>query len=133
VGVAKNGEITPTKGDHFLDSVLENSNSASSLLQTPPRHRPTPPTSPSREIRNSYLLPELSLSSLLDFGESPSKGGSSSSGLAGSSAAAVMANLNEDSTQSTGSEVDRQLLSMMNESSVDFSARFAELASHVLD
>ena len=39
---------------------------------------------------------------------------------------------NEDSVQSNGSEVDRQLLSMMSESSVDFTSKFAKLASAVV-
>lgn len=39
---------------------------------------------------------------------------------------------NEDSVQSTGSEVDRQLLSMMTENSVDFTSKFAKLASAVV-
>lgn len=107
---------TPTKSDHFLDSVLENSNS--SMLQTPPRHRPTPPSSPSRAVHDSWL-PELSLSSLL---ESPIKNGPHNGNPA---------TINEDSIQSVGSEVDRQILLMMTESSVDFTNKFAKLASHV--
>ncbi|TRY67860.1 hypothetical protein TCAL_16930 [Tigriopus californicus] len=107
---------TPTKSDHFLDSVLENSNS--SVLQTPPRHRPTPPSSPSRAVHDSWL-PELSLSSLL---ESPIKNGSQNT---------HPATINEDSIQSVGSEVDRQILLMMTENSVDFTNKFAKLASHV--
>ena len=39
---------------------------------------------------------------------------------------------NEDSVQSNGSEVDRQLLSMMSENSVDFTSKFAKLASAVV-
>ena len=39
--------------------------------------------------------------------------------------------MNEDSQQSTGSEVDRQLLSMMTENSVDFTSKFEKLASAV--
>ena len=37
------------------------------------------------------------------------------------------------SSHSTGSEVDRNILSLMNESSVDFVSKFAKLASHVAD
>ena len=36
-----------------------------------------------------------------------------------------------NSSHSTGSEVDRNILSLMNESSVDFVSKFAKLASHV--
>ena len=39
---------------------------------------------------------------------------------------------NEDSVQSNGAEVDRQLLSMMSENSVDFTSKFAKLASAVV-
>ncbi len=38
---------------------------------------------------------------------------------------------NEDSVQSNGSEVDRQLFNMMNESSLDFTSKFAKLAKEV--
>ncbi len=51
------------KTDPILDSVLENSNS--SVLQTPPRVRPTPPTSPSRALSNDSWLPDLSFGSFL--------------------------------------------------------------------
>ena len=40
-------------------------------------------------------------------------------------------NLNEDSSQSTGSEVDRHILSMMTENSIDFTNKFAKLANAV--
>ena len=39
---ASSSSSSTTKVDHFLDSVLENSNS-SVVLQTPPKIRPTPP------------------------------------------------------------------------------------------
>ena len=104
-----------TRSDHFLDSVLENSNS--SVLQTPPRVRPTPPTSPSRAVSSDTWIPDLSsfLSNL------------------NSKETVKVASMNEDSVQSTGSEVDRQLLSMMSESSVDFTSKFAKLASAVVN
>ena len=121
----------PTKGDHFLDSVLENSNS--SVLRTPPRVRPTPPSSPSRALNESWL-PELSLSSFLNPFESPSKS-TSVSGLPSTSGSINSnghhLNINEDSSHSTNSEVERQFMSMMNENSVDFTMKFAKLASHV--
>ena len=104
--------------DHFLDSVLENSNS-SDLLQTPRRHSP-PPSPPGGMIEHSWL-PELSLSSFLGslptdnngLTESPSK----------------LLSHADDSIQSTGSEVDRQLTLMLNENSFDFTSKFARLAS----
>ena len=47
--------------DHFLyDSVLNSENSSSSVLQTPPRVRPTPPTSPSRSVTTDTWIPDLS-------------------------------------------------------------------------
>lgn len=107
----------PCRSDQFLDSVLENSNS--SVLQTPPRVRTTPPSSPSRVVTND----SWDLSSFLNT--TPSKATS------GSSQHHKM-HVNEDSVQSTGSEVDRQLLSMMSESSVDFTSKFAKLASAVV-
>jgi hypothetical protein len=133
-GGSTNPPDTPTKCDHFLDSVLENSNS--SVLQTPPRHRPTPPSSPSRAVSGgeSWLLPDaMSLSSFLNLGESPSKSvvGGSSVGIGVGSSVSI--HINEDSSHSTGSEVDRQLISMMTENSVDFTNKFAKLASHVND
>ena len=117
----------------FLDSVLENS-SNSSVLQTPPRiHRPTPPSSPSRAVTNSTVYPWLSsdvefspLSSFLHIGETSSSS-TSKSNKGGKSAKS----LNEDSMQSTNSEVDRQLQLMMTENSLDFTMKFAKLASHV--
>ena len=135
-----------SKGDHFLDCVLENSNS-SSVLQTPPRQRPTPPSSPSRVLAGELLMSDLSMSSFFTLGDSPAKSGggkgkavivapvagaasSSSAGTAVPSAAPVLA-FSEDSSHSTSSEVDRQLLSMMTENSVDFTAKFSKLAAHV--
>jgi hypothetical protein len=123
--------------DHFLDSVLENSNS--SMLQTPPRVRPTPPTSPSRAVSNDSWLPDLSMSSFLANFNSSGGGHSNNttpikvnrSTNAGSGSSKVVA-FNDDSVQSTGSEVDRQLLSMMTETSVDFTFKFAKLASAVV-
>ena len=142
---------TPTKGDHFLDCMLENSNN--SVLQTPPRHRPTPPSSPSRALGmggEPYWPPELSISSFLsNLGDSPNKGGSSgcsggtTTGQGGTGGGVVTVTaavpstvppvlvFNEDSSHSTSSEVDRQLLSMMTENSVDFTAKFSKLAAHV--
>ncbi len=125
-----------SKGDHFLDSVLENSNS--SLLQTPLRHRPTPPSSPSRAVSESWL-PELSLSSFLNLTDSPAKvqhqSGSNQpihhQAQPQHSQPVQVLNINEDSSTSTNSEVDRQLLSMMTENSVDFTMKFAKLASHL--
>lgn len=74
-----------------------------SVLQTPPRMpRPTPPSSPSRSSRD------------------------------GPSWIPDLSMNNEDSVQSTGSEVDRQLLSMMSENSIDFTSKFAKLASAVV-
>ena len=113
-----------TKADHFLDSVLENSNS--SVLQTPPRVRPTPPTSPSRAVSSDTWIPDLS-SFLSNLNHTPNSKEASTSSLKAS-----LASMNEDSVQSTGSEVDRQLLSMMSESSVDFTSKFAKLASAVV-
>ena len=135
---ASNGVIV-NKEDRFLDSVLENSNS--SVLQTPTRRDeedispPPPPTSPPSGV----WIPELSLSSFLNLGESPAKlpRQTSSSMVPSSSAPQTSASsahlLNEDSSHSTNSEVDRQLLSMMTENSVDFTMKFAKLASHVSD
>ena len=37
------------------------------------------------------------------------------------------------SLQSTGSEVDRHILSMMTESSIDFTSKFAKLANAVVN
>merc|ERR1719411_266257 len=81
------GQGTNTKADHFLDSVLENSNS--SVLQTPPRVRPTPPTSPSRAVSSDTWIPDLS--SFLGNIQSQQR---------------EKMIPNEDSVQSTGSEVD---------------------------
>ncbi|XP_040573198.2 uncharacterized protein [Lepeophtheirus salmonis] len=102
--------------DRFLDSVFENSNS--SLLQTPPRLR-SRPTSP--------FICEGSSSMSWSFPSSFSEGSlnSKSSRNGGTSI------INEDSSHSTNSEVDRQLLCMMTESSVDFTSKFAKLASHI--
>lgn len=110
---------TPThlQVDHFLDSVLENSNS--SLLQTP--RRSSPPPSPPGGMSEHSWLPELSLSSFL--GSLPTDGGVQES------PSKMMLCHHEDSMQSTGSEVDRQLSFMLTESSVDFTAKFAKLAS----
>ena len=116
-----------TKADHFLDSVLENSNS--SVLQTPPRVRQTPPTSPSRAVSSDTWIPDLS--SFL--GNINSAGGTTpqKENKVHHQQSAIIS-LNEDSVQSTGSEVDRQLLSMMGENSVDFTSKFAKLASAVV-
>ena len=114
-----------TKADHFLDSVLENSNS--SVLQTPPRVRQTPPTSPSRAVSSDTWIPDLS--SFL--GNINSSGGGTPQKEKMNQQSAIIS-LNEDSVQSTGSEVDRQLLSMMGENSVDFTSKFAKLASAVV-
>ena len=107
------GQGTNTKADHFLDSVLENSNS--SVLQTPPRVRPTPPTSPSRAVSSDTWIPDLS--SFLGNIQSQQR---------------EKIIPNEDSVQSTGSEVDRQLFLMGMENSVDFTSKFAKLASAVV-
>ena len=115
-----------TKADHFLDSVLENSNS--SVLQTPPRVRQTPPTSPSRAVSSDTWIPDLS--SFL--GNINSSGGGTPQKEKMNQQSASIISLNEDSVQSTGSEVDRQLLSMMGENSVDFTSKFAKLASAVV-
>ena len=131
-------------GDHFLDSVLEVSNGASSVLQTPPIHRSTSPPSspPSSHLNTSYSqswLPELSLTSFLnnfgsstrgDFGASNQEI-SKSTKIRHSSSEVAPHLINEDSQQSTGSEVDRQLISMMTENSVDFTSKFEKLASAV--
>ena len=103
--------------DHFLDSVLENSNS-NDLLQTPRRHSP-PPSPPGGMSEHSWL-PELSLSSFL--GSLPTENGATES-------PSKMLSHAEDSIQSTGSEVDRQLTMMLNENSLDFTSKFAHLAS----
>ena len=135
-------------GDNFLDSVLDVSNGpCSSVLQTPPIHRSTSPPSspPSSHLNPSHSqswLPELSLTSFLNNFGSSSRG---DFGISGSGHELSRSSLkirypsgefpshlmNEDSQQSTGSEVDRQLLSMMNENSVDFTSKFAKLASAV--
>ena len=122
---AQNQRMT-SKTDHFLDSVLENSNS--SVLQTPPRVRPTPPTSPSRAVSNDSWIPDLS-----SFLNNIHPGGSSNKDQSRiHDQQKIVAASNEDSVQSNGSEVDRQLLSMMSESSVDFTSKFAKLASAVV-
>ena len=113
-----------SKTDHFLDSVLENSNS--SVLQTPPRVRPTPPTSPSRAVSNDSWIPDLS-TFLTNINSSSSQGSSGSKNNE-----QKMHIVNEDSVQSNGSEVDRQLICLMSESSVDFTSKFAKLASAVV-
>ncbi len=105
--------------DHFLDSVLENSNS--SLLQTPRRHSP-PPSPPGGMSEHSWL-PDLSLSSFL--GSLPTDGGVGNN----ESPSKMLMSHQEDSIQSTGSEVDRQLSMMLNENSLDFTSKFAHLAS----
>jgi len=111
---ARNITSTPAhlQVDHFLDSVLENS--SSSLLQTP--RRSSPPPSPPGGMGDHSWLPELSLTSFL--GALPS-----------SSDSRLMLHHQEDSIQSTGSEVDRQLSLMLNENSLDFTSKFAHLAS----
>ena len=131
---AQNQRLT-SKTDHFLDSVLENSNS--SVLQTPPRVRPTPPTSPSRAVSNDSWIPDLS--SFLNNIHSGGGGSSSNKDhhhqsriINNDQQNKIVAASNEDSVQSNGSEVDRQLLSMMSESSVDFTSKFAKLASAVV-
>jgi hypothetical protein len=122
------------------------------VLQTPPIHRSTsPPSSPPSSHLNTNQsqswLPELSLTSFLNhFGSSSSSRGgdfnNSSSHHDLSKSLLKMRHpsngsdfvphlMNEDSQQSTGSEVDRQLLSMMTENSVDFTSKFAKLASAV--
>ena len=116
-----------TKADHFLDSVLENSNS--SVLQTPPRVRQTPPTSPSRAVSSDTWIPDLS--SFLGNINSASGTTPQKENKVHHQQSAIIS-LNEDSVQSTGSEVDRQLLSMMGENSVDFTSKFAKLASAVV-
>ena len=105
--------------DHFLDSVLENSNS--SLLQTPRRHSP-PPSPPGGMSEHSWL-PDLSLSSFL--GSLPTDGGVGNN----ESPSKMLMSHQEDSIQSTGSEVDRQLSMMLNENSLDFTSKFAHLTS----
>ena len=130
-------------GDNFLDSVLEVSNGpCSSVLQTPV-HQSTPPSSPPSSHLNASdsqsWLPELSLTSFLGNFGSASKlslaiGGNSkmpSSSLLNHNEVLHPHLINEDSQQSTGSEVDRQLLSMMNENSVDFTSKFERLATAV--
>ena len=101
------------------------------MLQTPPRVRPTPPTSPSRAVSNDSWIPDLS--SLFNRSASSSAGSTpNKSGLDHSNKSAGVLHLSEDSVQSNGSEVDRQLLSMMSENSVDFTSKFAKLASAVV-
>ena len=136
---AQNNQRLTSKTDHFLDSVLENSNS--SVLQTPPRVRPTPPTSPSRAVSNDSWIPDLSsfLNNIHPGGGSSNKDHHHQSRIINNdnqhnnknNIVNVVAT-NEDSVQSNGSEVDRQLLSMMSESSVDFTSKFAKLASAVV-
>ena len=123
-GSSRAATSTPThlKVDHFLDSVLENSNS--SLLQTPRRH--SPPPSPPGGMNEHSWLPELSLSSFL--GSLPNDGGVGV-GAHDSHSKMVMMSHHADSIQSTGSEVDRQLTLMLTENSLDFTARFARLTS----
>ena len=116
-----------TKADHFLDSVLENSNS--SVLQTPPRVRQTPPTSPSRAVSSDTWIPDLS-SFLGNINSASGTTPQKENKLHHQQSAII--SLNEDSVQSTGSEVDRQLISMMGENSVDFTSKFAKLASAVV-
>ena len=118
--------VTNSKADQFLDSVIENSNS--SVLQTPPRVRPTPPTSPSRAVSSDTWLPDLS--SFLHLNSSNSNTPTKSA--LGHNDSSKLSMMNDDSVQSNGSEVDRQLLSMMTESSVDFTSKFATLASAVV-
>ncbi len=139
-----------TKGDHFLDSVLENSNS-SVVLQAPSstsRVRPTPPSSPSRGLSDNGWMQDLSMPSFWNFGggdSSSSKTATATSNSANSKVVVASAHptpsssgqhphimiFNEDSSHSTSSEVDRQLQSMMSENSVDFTAKFSKLAAHV--
>ena len=135
-------------GDNFLDSVLEVSNGACSVLQTPPIHRSTSPPSspPTSHLNNSHnsnsWLPELSLTSFLGNFGSSSRGDFNNTGNQDLSKSFLKMRhpsggdfashlINEDSQQSTGSEVDRQLLSMMTENSVDFTSKFEKLASAV--
>ena len=132
-----------SRSDQFLDSVLETSNS--SVLQTPPRVRATPPSSPSRHASNSdssYWIPDLSAFLAVNHGtpsnsvlSTPTKDNIISiinNGNQGNSKVTPPILNSEDSVQSNGSEVDRQLLSMMSENSVDFTSKFAKLASAVV-
>ena len=117
--IARNITSTPAHlqvDDHFLDSVLENSNN--SLLQTP--RRSSPPPSPPGGLSEHSWLPELSLTSF--FNTLPSSSASAAESR-------MMLAHHEDSIQSTASEVDRQLTMMLNENSLDFSSKFAHLAS----
>jgi len=104
------------------------------VLQTPPRVRPTPPTSPSRAVSNDFWGPDLS--SLFNRSAASSSSNHSSSSTSTPNKSGLdhnkVLNLNEDSVQSNGSEVDRQLMSMMSENSVDFTSKFAKLASAVV-
>jgi hypothetical protein len=68
-------------------------------------------------------LPDLSLSSFL--GSLPTDGGVGNN----ESPSKMLMSHQEDSIQSTGSEVDRQLSMMLNENSLDFTSKFAHLAS----
>ena len=100
-----------------------------------------PPSNHLNGTQTQSWLPELSLTSFLNnFGASNKCDFSSSSNndLSKSSMKFRHASgdfvphlINEDSQQSTGSEVDRQLLSMMTENSVDFTSKFEKLASAV--
>jgi len=121
----------------LFDTVIETSNC--SMLQTPPVHRPTPPPSPFNGggvgggTGDDSWMPEISLNSLLNISSSGGGVGSRSAtpSLMMRSNTPVHHLINEDSSQSTGSEVDRHILSMMTESSVDFTSKFARLANAV--
>lgn len=88
----------------------------------------TPPTSPSRilkENENQWLNSEVgdfSLSSFLGHLESPMKTANSNAGMG-----------IEDSRLGLTQDVDQQLQSLLTESSLDYTAKFADLAADITD
>jgi len=124
--------------DRILFESYQEASNSSVLLHTPQptptrADRPTPPASPCFSSASSSWIPDISLNSLLGgAGVGAVSGGSTNPG--GHRIATPTNhtfNLNEDSSQSTGSEVDRHILSMMTENSIDFTNKFAKLANAV--
>ncbi|CAG0886242.1 unnamed protein product [Darwinula stevensoni] len=86
----------------------------------------TPPTSPSRGLQHDEWLAsemtDFSLSSLLRHLESPVKGSSAPSSFS-------LCGLEQDSRLSA--DIEHQLQCMLNENSVDYTAKFADLAAQI--